>query len=74
MARDWPIGVSRLALLWQKCDFGDSPNVECVIHGEPAWTEAGDGRELAGRLGAVAWPVFGGAGEQDTTSDVSGLT
>ena len=24
-------------------------------------------------LGAVAWPVFGGAGEQDRTSDVSGL-
>ena len=24
-------------------------------------------------LGAVAWPVFGGAGEQDRTADVSGL-
>jgi len=38
----------RLSLLWQKCDFWDSLCAECVIHGEPALTEAGDGRGLAG--------------------------
>jgi len=40
--------AGRLALLWQECDFGDSPFGECVIHREPALMEAGDGRGLAG--------------------------
>jgi hypothetical protein len=37
-----------LALLWQKFDFRDSHGTECVIHGEPALMEAGDGRGVAG--------------------------
>lgn len=51
-----------LALLWQKYDFWDSLAAKCMIHGEPALTEAGDGRGLAGGPGAVACPVSGGAG------------
>ncbi|WP_216651082.1 hypothetical protein, partial [Novosphingobium sp. SG751A] len=38
-----PICPRRLALLWQKSDFWDSLSGECVIHEEPALTEAGDG-------------------------------
>lgn len=43
-------GVARryLSLLWQKFDFRDSHGTECVIHGEPALMEAGDGRGVAG--------------------------
>jgi transposase len=40
--------VLTLALLWQKFDFRDSHGTECVIHGEPALMEAGDGRGVAG--------------------------
>ena len=43
-----------LALLWQKCDFWDSLFGGCVIHGEPALMEAGDGHGLANRFGALA--------------------
>jgi len=43
-----------LTLLWQICDFWDSPDAECVIHGEPALMEAGDGYGLAERSQALA--------------------
>ena len=29
--------IADLALLWQICGFWDSPDAECVIHGEPAF-------------------------------------
>ena len=38
-----------LALLWQKCNFGDSLGGKCVIHGEPALMEAGCGDGVAER-------------------------
>ena len=62
-----------LALLWQKSDFWDSLGARCVILGEPALMEAGDGRGLAGGPGAVARPVSGSAGQQDAAPDVSCL-
>lgn len=62
-----------LALLWQKCNFWDSQGEIFLIHGEPVFVEAGDGWGLAGGSGAVACPIFGGAGEQDAAPDVPGL-
>ncbi|ALC12948.1 RloB family protein [Sphingopyxis sp. 113P3] len=38
---------AQLALLWQKCDFWDSQKEISLIHGEPAFMEAGDVRGLA---------------------------
>jgi hypothetical protein len=38
-----------LALLWQICDFWDSQEWIPVIHREPAFAGAGDGRGLAQR-------------------------